>query len=328
MEQLILTDTSLTQPQCSSQLPPLDNSAIAQATPDAHWLLIRDNHELVGRCSLWWRNTPPYPKHHLGLIGHYAIQDAAAAAQLLTHACTQLATQGCTLAVAPIDGNTWRRHRLLTQRGKEPVFFLEPDNPDDWQSHFLNQGFTPFASYSSALNTNLSYVDSTVQNVSDRLQHLGVQIRSVNLSHSETELQQIYHVAIRSFRHNFLYMPITEAEFIAQYRAVLPYIQPDFVLIAEHDDRMVGFLFAVPDWLAKERGEPVNTIIIKTVAVLPERVYAGLGHWLVAHCQNCADQLGFTRAIHALMHDANPSRNLSKRYAQIMRCYTLFSKQI
>ncbi|MBV8280753.1 MAG: N-acetyltransferase, partial [Candidatus Eremiobacteraeota bacterium] len=33
-------------------------------------------------------------------------------------------------------------------------------------------------------------------------------------------------------------------------------------------------------------------------------------------------------AIHALMHDANPSTRLSARFGAIMRGYTLFSKAL
>ncbi len=296
--------------------------------PDAHWVLIRDESNLVARCSLWWQNTPFFPNHRLGFIGHYDVQDAAAAARILQHACEQLAAFGCTLAVAPVDGNTWQRYRLLTERGEEATFFLEPDNPDDWQCDFLDQGFTPLAEYSSALNTNLSYIDPRLETVIARLENAGVQIRSVNLERIEEELHRIYMVSSASFRRNFLYTPISEAEFISQYRLLLPYLKPELVLIAEHNYNPVGFLFAIPDWLQAQRGEPINTVIIKTVAVLPKRIYAGLGNLLVAQCHAIAHRLGYNRAIHALMHDANPSRNLSRRYAQTIRRYTLFAKEL
>jgi hypothetical protein len=41
-----------------------------------------------------------------------------------------------------------------------------------------------------------------------------------------------------------------------------------------------------------------------------------------------AQSLGFTRAIHALMHQTNKSRNLSAHYARTIRRYTLFSKRL
>ncbi|HAX78786.1 MAG TPA: N-acetyltransferase [Cyanobacteria bacterium UBA11372] len=299
--------------------------------PDAHWVLIRDDssdRNIIGRCSLWWKNTPSYLNHRVGFIGHYAVKDATTATQLLQQACEQLAAFGCTLAIAPIDGNTWQRYRLVTQRGTHPVFFLEPDNPDDWPGHFLDQGFTPLAQYSSALNTNLSYVDPRLERVESRLQKAGVVIRPLNLQRIEEELHRVFEVAIASFHSNFLYTPITEAAFVAQYRPLLPYLNRELILIAEDNNKPIGFLFAIPDWLQAQRGETVNTIIIKTVAVLPKRIYAGLGNLLVATCQTRAYEKGFTSAIHALMHDANASRNLSRRYAQTIRRYTLFAKNI
>ena len=39
-------------------------------------------------------------------------------------------------------------------------------------------------------------------------------------------------------------------------------------------------------------------------------------------------QLGYMRAIHALMHEQNASRNLSRQYAHPMRGYALFGKAL
>jgi hypothetical protein len=90
----------------------------------------------------------------------------------------------------------------------------------------------------------------------------------------------------------------------------------------------VGFIFALPDALQSTRGEAIDTVIIKTVAVLPERAYAGLGAFLVDMCQEISRSLGYRKAIHALMYDANNSRNISNRYARVIRRYTLFARKL
>lgn len=329
MEKLIAIHPSLiTGKSWETQLPPLNAAAISQQNPDQFLALIRNERELAGHCSLWWQNVPEYPQHHLGLIGHYGAQDSAAATLLLKAACQQLATAGCTLVIAPIDGNTWQRYRLLSERGTEPIFFLELDNPDEWIEHFYSQDFTPIAHYSSALNENLTFAEPRLKQIANRLQTEQVAIRSIQLENIEVELRRIYAVASVSFRRNFLYAPVSEAAFIAQYEPLLPYLNPDLVLIAERAHQPVGFIFAVPDLLQAQRGEEINTVIIKTVAVLPQRLYRGLGHLLVVRCQEKAATLGFSRAIHALMHDANPSLNLSRIYAQIIRRYTLIAKEL
>ncbi|MBW4507312.1 MAG: GNAT family N-acetyltransferase [Scytonematopsis contorta HA4267-MV1] len=291
-------------------------------------LLVKDESQTLGGCSLWWGNTPSLPGHRLGFIGHYNVHHKEAATCLLKHACQELASQGCTMVIAPVDGSTWQNYRLLTERGDYPVFFLEPNNPDDWQQHFTDEGFTPIAHYSSSLNKDLTQVDSRLLRVRERLEKTGVSIRSVNLQDFEKELQRIYTVALESFHNNFLFSPIDEAEFIAQYFPLLPYVQPELVLIAEHEDNPVGFIFAIPDYLEKEREKNIKTIIIKTVAILPGRIYAGLGNLLVAQCQDIARELGYSQAIHALMHDDNPSLNLSGHYAQRIRRYAVFGKKL
>ncbi|MBD2459713.1 GNAT family N-acetyltransferase [Oscillatoria sp. FACHB-1407] len=322
----------------------MNAGTLAQHAPDAHWMLIQDDKGITAYCSLWWQNVPTYAtplmkgdrgdqafaqnQHRLGLIGHYAAQDAESAQLLLNHACNQLAAHSCTLAVAPMDGNTWRRYRLLSDRGTEPIFFLEPDNPDEWCDHFREAGFTSFADYSSGLTTNLTQVDPRMVRVEQRLTEIGVKVRSLNLDNFERELQQIHQLSLISFRNNFLYTPISQTEFISQYSQIKPYVQPQLVLMAEHGDTLVGFLFAIPDLLQAKRGEAINTVIIKTVAVLPGKTYAGLGNLLVSQCQAIAHQLGYTRAIHALMHNANNSRNLSDRYAHTIRRYTLLAKPL
>lgn len=309
-------------------LIPLKPDLFERHAPDAHWAVVTDNRAIAAYCSLWWQHTPTYGDEQVGLIGHYAVQEAGVAQSLLHHACQQLARQGCTLAIAPMDGNTWRRYRLLSQRGTEPLFFLEPDNPDDWCGHFQTAGFMPSATYSSALNTDLTQQDHRLEFVQQRLQDAGITVRSLNLQHFDQELETLYQLSLSSFRHNFLYTPIELAEFVAQYSQICPYVQPELVLMAEQEGQLVGFLFAIPDLLQTQRGEPINTVIIKTVAILPGRRYAGLGNVLVAQVQTIAHQLGYTRAIHALMHDGNTSRNLSDRYAQTIRRYTLFSKRL
>src|SRR5437879_8767074 len=89
----------------------LNPEALTRHAADAHWMLADTAGCVSARCSLWWTATPRYAEHRLGLIGHYAARDSRAAAQLLHLAGDQLAAHSCTLAVGPMDGNTWQRYR-------------------------------------------------------------------------------------------------------------------------------------------------------------------------------------------------------------------------
>src|SRR5688572_8167880 len=106
-----------------------DPGELASHQPDAHWQLVGEE-RVLGRCSLWWNKVPGWKGHRVGMIGHYAAQGEGASV-FLNHACKYLAEKGCSLAVGPMDGSTWRSYRLITRFGDEPRFFFEPDHPPE-----------------------------------------------------------------------------------------------------------------------------------------------------------------------------------------------------
>jgi ribosomal protein S18 acetylase RimI-like enzyme len=308
-------------------LSPLTPQLCERHAPDAS-LLLTEGKGAAARCSLWWNNAPQCAGNRLGLIGHYAAARPGAAAEVLRRACNVLAEQGCTLAVGPMDGNTWRRYRLLTERGPEPPFFLEPDNPDDWPAHFTDNGFTPLAQYYSALNPDLNQRDPRADEAAERLAARDVRLRPLRLDRFEEELRLIYPLTLLSFRDNFLYTPLTAEEFLTMYRGLAGVLPSELQVLAEQAGTLVGFLLAAPDLLQKQRGVPVDTVVLKTMAVHPDHGGAGLGGLMMARCQEQAAHMGFRRAIHALMHESNRSRRLSGRTAQVMRRYTLFARPL
>jgi predicted N-acetyltransferase YhbS len=307
---------------------PVDAADRARHAPDRHLLLIGDDGSLRARASVWWTQTPAIPGERVGLIGHYAATDASSAAAVLESAGTTLAQHGCTRAIGPMDGNTWRRYRWIVERGAAPPFFLEPDNPDTAPSQFAAAGFGMLATYTSAATHDLTQEDPRLAAAETRLTRQGVRIRPLDAARGHAELRAIYRLSIDAFRDNYLYTPIAEDEFLEQNARVLPYVDPELVLLAERDGDLVGYLFGVPDVLQQLRGEPVSTFIIKTVAVAGAHGVPGLGSVLVGMAQQRARERGFARAIHALMHDGNVSRNISRRYAQAIRRYALFARRL
>jgi GNAT superfamily N-acetyltransferase len=296
--------------------------------PDLHLLALADTSILAARCSCWWSRTPTLPAERVGLIGHFAASDAAGGVAILDAACDTLRSAGCTVAVGPMDGNTWRRYRFVTERGPEPPFFLEPDNPDGWPNQWHAAGFAPLASYTSALNTDLTRDDPRIAAARARLADAGVTIRPLDIKNPDGDLRLMFTLSLESFSRNFLYTPLGEAEFLEQNRTLLPLVRPELVLLAEGGGALAGFLFAIPDVLQARRGGTIDTIIIKTVAVGEGRSRAGLGSVLVADAHATARRLGFTRAIHALMHEQNVSQNISRRSARTIRRYQLFVRRL
>jgi GNAT superfamily N-acetyltransferase len=294
------------------------------ATPDAHWA-VEDDRAIAARCSAWWRSLPRFEGQRVGFVGDYAAADPLAARRILRHACGRLRLEGCALAIGPIDGSTWQRYRFVTDRGTSPPFFLEPDNPAAWPASFEDEGFAVLATYRSAV---ADLERTTVAPTIDGAANEHVTIRALNLQNVDGELRRLYHASIESFGGNLLYTPISEAEFVCLYQRVLPYVRPELVLLAEIGDQPVGFLFAIPDVLEAARtGTDTRTIVIKTLAVVPRCRGMGLGRQLFDRLNAVAAGLGFTRAIHALMHDGNVSQRISGD-AHTIRRYALYAKAL
>jgi GNAT superfamily N-acetyltransferase len=306
---------------------PLDATLAARHRPELHLALV-DGGRLAARCSLFWTGVPQWPDARLGAIGHYAARGRADGVALLDAACAALAEEGCGIAVGPMDGNTWRPYRLVTERGTEPPFLMEPDNPGDWPQHYTGAGFGVIACYHSSLAELPLAPDPRLAAVRTRLDGAGVRVRDLDPARFAEELDGIFTLSLASFARNFLYTPISREEFVAQYLPFAQRIEPRLVLIAEQGGRAVGFLFGIPDWLEAARTGRATTAILKTVAVDPARRHAGLGAWLVALAQERAEALGFRRVIHALMYDANPSANISRRYARVIRRYALYGRRL
>lgn len=277
---------------------------------------------------LWWTAVPPMPGERLGVIGNFSAETPSAASAVLRAAETRLHAEGCTLAVGPMDGTTWRRYRFVTDAGSEPPFFLEPAQPPAWPDWWRTSGYAPLAEYYSTATENLEQRDERLDAVAARMRAAGVTLRPIDAQSYEAELGRIYDVSINSFQANFLYTPVPREGFIAQYLPLRGRLSPELVLLAEQNSRPVGYVFATPDYAQAQRGEPITTFIVKTLAVLPGRAFAGLGALLLGEVHAAAQRAGFKRGIHALMHETNTSRNLSAHYAQTIRRYTLFSKRL
>jgi len=296
--------------------------------PDAHHD-VRDAQGLIlAECSLWWRDPLVVDGRTAGLIGHFASIDAAAGRDLLDQACRELRDHGCGLAVGPMDGSTWGNYRFVTGGTGEPPFFLEPDHPPEWPAQWAAAGFAPLARYHSTVTETLNQPDPKADRAAVRLQESGCEIRTLDPARLDDDMKSIHRLSLSAFQNAFLYQPISFNEFAAAQAPLTSLLRPELVLLAERGGETVGFVFALPDLRQARRGQPVDTVIIKTLAVLPGREQAGLGVCLVRRLHRTAKALGYRRVIHALMHEANSSLNILRGTTHPLREYTLFAKAL
>lgn len=273
--------------------------------------------------ALWWEHTPELDGKEIGTIGACQLEHSADGAAFLTECAKILHQQyGKQIVVGPMNGNTWLRHRLVLESNSRDPFLMEPIEPDYFLELFQQAGFKQLSSYSSA-SIDLADKDHSLPQLAARLQKNGLEIRSIDMSCFEKELEAIFDVSLACFSHNFLYTPISKDLFIEKYKDAREHLDPNFVLLAERAGELVGYVFCMPDLLAKQNGKQV-ALIVKTLACKQERTYAGLGTLLVAKVHQRAMEQGYSEAIHALQYEKNSSHRISQRFdAKIFRRYGL-----
>ncbi len=311
------------------QVAVMDPPPEARGRPNLHWAAVSSDGRIGARCSLWWHGVSDFSGERLGLIGHYEADDSVAASVLLDHSCSRLSSEGCSLAVGPMDGDLWHRYRLLVERGTDPPFFLEPDNPDIWVEQFQSNGFSVLAQYFSTAIDDLDSALLRTERHASRIRACGIRLRHPDPSQWLRELQRLYPLVVKAFEKQFLFSAIEEQEFVSLYQPILPVIRPELVFIAEHGDLPVGLVFAVPNMLQSGHGV-IDTVVIQVVAVHPAYERHGIGMFMVQCCHDAARRGGFRRVIHALMQENKASARLTKRYfkQRVIRRYALFSRRL
>jgi len=308
-------------------LPSPETMAATGERADARVYLTNGDGRCIAHAALWWSETPAFEGERIGTIGGFAALDEVSARILLDHACASLRDEGRRIAVGPMNGNTWRRHRYVVSGEARGPFLLEPRNPPEYPVWWSSAGFTGLSHYtSSVIDLDGSRVVSPA--MKQRLEDSGIVIRRLAPDRYEKELKLIHALSLKSFSSNFLYTPLDETEFLHAYAKVRDHVEPDFVRIAERAGVPCGFVFAIRDLEAESRGEK-PAVIVKTLAVDPQSRSAGLGSLLVDEVHAAAFEKGYSESIHAMEHETNTSRKITGRYGgKVFRNYALFSKPL
>ena len=206
--------------------------------------------------------------------------------------------------IGPIDGSTWHSYRLVSFTDGSPSFPMEPTNPLWYNDVYTDLGFVPIKKYFSErfpIKDIKPYEKSNI-----------VTIRQFK----PEDLQAMYEISKVGFADNFLYHPISYAEFEALYLPKISMVVHDFILVAEVDNKAVGFLFAFVYQ---------DTLILKSIAVLPEHRSASIGGRMVNVALVKAEAIVIKTAIGALFIEGNTSGKIVANYGgEVFREYTLY----
>lgn len=266
-------------------------------------------------CRLF-RDAPSWDGHRTAAVGGFRCDSAEAGTALLGRIAETLRTEGFAAMIGPMDGDTWHRYRVVSESDGSPPFVMEPVSGAHDLAAFTDAGFAPISSYVST-RTSLEAAIAP----GDPVALDGVAVTHWDGHDADGMIGRLFDLSAVSFSRNAFFKPITKTDFLKLYEPVLPAIEPRFVLFA-HDTagNLVGFLFGLPN---RAEGARPHSAILKTYA----SGRRGVGRLLADRFHRTARELGFSDAIHALMHVDNVSLERSGRHAaQVFRRYALMGR--
>ena len=270
-----------------------------------------------GKTSLTIYRDAPVWQGRTAAIGQFKCVDPQAGADLLRTACDTLISEGFNSVVGPMDGSTWHAYRLVLDSDGSAPFLMEPQSRAHDLSAFRKAGFDVIERYFSARVA----IETQAHEMPKPTKALCVE--TWDGTDPEGFFRDVHALSLKAFSGNVLYKPISEADFLAMYMPYVPMLVPDLILFARDEQgELAGFLFGLPNYA---EGRTPSSVILKTYASLQK----GAGAMLAQQFHATAHHLGFSHAIHALIHEDNLSATRSRQEgAGVLRRYGLMGRQL
>lgn len=309
------------------------------------WLATRSG-QPVGRITAALNERLVEDGKPVGLLGFYeAADDPEVGKALLETATAWLKNNGAEVARGPINFSTWYSYRLVTEFFHAPPFLSETRTLPYYPAQWEKAGFQATTFYFSAEVSDHQKMLDGLEAKYAAFTQAGYGIRSLDLDNWDQELETLFHLTAEIFAGNWSYSFIDSDEFLDLYAGSKSLVDPDLFLWAvDPHGKTVGFVFGYPDraeavrrmrgqrhWLAKLRyltAPAPDRAVLKTLGVLPEARSAQVGSALVYQFHLNAQIKGYSRVIHALMHQDNHSLKISAHGGTPMRRYAVYERRL
>lgn len=226
---------------------------------------------------------------------------------------------GVSILKGPVNGSIWHQYRCIKESDGSPFFKSELSSMS-YCYNFLNSNKPSLeVQYYSAYREKFDSVLKVVQGGYEKLTVSGFIIKEVKNITVE-DLQAIAVLSKTVFSNNWGYTELTEREFLQLYSSDKLDTHLNKLYLLYMDKNIIGYCSTVK--------EDDNTIICKTICVLPKYQGLGLGNALAYKVHLDAKKKGIKKIIYALIREGNQVKNFPKDDAIIFRRYAAFEFKI
>ncbi|QRR03888.1 hypothetical protein [Dyadobacter sandarakinus] len=221
--------------------------------------LAYDANRIVGRiAAIYNRNHNQFVEANDGFFGFFdTINDQETVNLLLAEATKWLKEKGAENMIGPVNLSTNDTCGLLVDGFDSPPMAMMPYNAEYYQHLLENNGLTKKTDLLAYLLAEGNVSDRSVKLldvIDKRLARTGIVVRKINLKDFKNEVIKIRNVYNSAWDKNLGFVPMTEKEFDYLAKDLKMIMDPDYCLVAEKDNQLVGFILGIPN---------INEILIK-----------------------------------------------------------------
>ncbi len=219
-------------------------------TARAKLFLARRNGQIAGRiatCVNFSHNE--FHGEQTGFFGFFDCpDDPDMAALLLKVAMITLKKEGMEKMRGPMNFSTNHECGFLVEGFDSPPVIMMPFNEPYLPKLAERFGLKKTIDLLAYKLTADFPVPGRIQSIADRMQKRAhITLRSIRMSDFDNEVRHINDIYRSAWEKNWGFVPMSEDEFFHMARQLKQIIDPELVLIAEHNGRPVAFSLAVPD---------------------------------------------------------------------------------
>lgn len=258
----------------------------------------------------------------VGILGFYECIDNLEVSKLLIEKSIEyLKKQECEIVRGPIDLTIWHPYRFVIQQNDS--FILESITKPYYIDQFKKEDFLVVAEYASGERSDFQTILPYTKPSYDSLLNEGFKIIRINEDNFDKEIKAIYSVAKRTFKDSWSYVEISEEEFMYLYKDFKKNLRNILMeIVYDKNDNPIGFCSSVIDPIKDK------TIILKTIAVLPEYQNKKIGAALLYSQHKEASERRFAKEIYALIRIGNVVTKMPYPGITIIRNYVALEKTI
>lgn len=220
----------------------------------------------------------------------------------------------------PVNGSIWHQYRCIKETDGSEYFKSEPVS-EVYYYKLLNQMHpSSEVSYYSASREKFDKVMGIIQTELEKLDKAGFSIKEVkNVSYDE--LHSVGEISKIVFSKNsWGYTELTEKEFLQLYSSDKLELHLNKLYLLYKDQQIIGY--------CGTSTENENTLILKTICILPEYQGLGLGNAMAYKIHLNVQKEGFMKVIYTLIREGNQVKNFPKDDTVIFRRYAAFEFNI